>query len=49
MYDRTRKAAPFGTTDWADQQFLRMLDQEERQKAELGRLRAAGWRPEVSQ
>jgi len=49
MYDGRGKTPPFGTTDWAAQQFLRMLDQEERQKAELGRLRAAGWRPEVSQ
>lgn len=49
MYDRTGRTPPFGTTDWAVQQFLRMLDREDRQKAELERLRAAGWRPGVSQ
>ncbi len=49
MYDRTGGTPPFGTTDWAAQQFLRMLDQEDRQKAELERLRAAGWRPGASQ
>lgn len=49
MYDRRGKTPRFGTTDWAAQQFLRMLDQEERQKAELGQLRAAERRPAVSQ
>lgn len=49
MYDRRGKPPRFGTTDWAAQQFLRMLDREERQKAEFGRLRAAEWRPDVPQ
>lgn len=44
MYDRTRKVPGFGTTDWAAQQFLRMLDREEREKAELRRLEAANRR-----
>jgi hypothetical protein len=43
------KAPRFGTTDWAAGEFLRMLDREERQKADLDRLRAADWRPETLQ
>jgi hypothetical protein len=49
MYGGRGKTPRFGTTDWAAQQFLRILDREERQRAEFGRLRAAEWRPDVPQ
>jgi hypothetical protein len=49
MYDGREETLRFGTTDWAAQQFLRMLDREERQKAKFGRLRTAEWRPDVPQ
>lgn len=45
MHDPFKRAPRFGSTDWGAQQFLRMLDREERRKAELERLRATGWQP----
>lgn len=36
----------FGSTDWAARQFLGLLDQEEREKAELSQLQETGWRPD---
>jgi hypothetical protein len=37
------------STDWAAQQFLRMLDREEREAAELKRLKESGWVPPQQQ
>jgi len=42
-----RKQPPFGSTDWAAQQFRRLLDREQREKAHLRELQAAGWRPRL--
>jgi len=45
MADMFGRRPPFGSTDWAAQQFLRLLDQEEQRKAEMRRLQQAAWQP----
>jgi len=45
VYRSVRPQPPRGSTAWGAQQFLRVLDDEERIAAERERLRALGWRP----
>lgn len=44
-YRTVRQRPPRGSTAWGAQQFLRVLDEEERVAAERERLLAIGWRP----
>lgn len=47
-YRFVRHQPPQGSTAWGAQQFLRLLDDEERIAAERERLRATGWRPALA-